>query len=61
MSHKFELLGRILKELRGLIRRDEGSFADMVLGDLEDALAISQDKYKTACKWLRDYQSLSSY
>ena len=59
MSHKFELLRGILKDLRRLIRRDEGQFAEMVLGDLEDALAISSDKYKTAYQWLHDYRQMT--
>lgn len=58
MNRKLELLKSIIKDLVSLIRHDEGEFAEMVIGDFEDALAISQDKYKTAYQWLHDYRSI---
>ena len=58
MNRKLELLRSIIKDLLSLIRHDEGDFADMVIGDFEDALAASEDKYKTAYQWLHDYRSM---
>jgi hypothetical protein len=58
MTRKQELFCSILKDLCALIRSDEGEFAELVLGDLYDALAISENRYKTAYQWLRDYRQM---
>lgn len=59
MNRKLWLLKGIIQELTTLIRRDEGAFAELVLGDFRDALAISPDRYKTAYQWLHDYRQMT--
>ncbi len=57
VSKPKSLLQSFKDEICGLIRRNEGQFAQLVIDDFNDALRDSRKPISTARYWLKTYRS----